>query len=119
MIFCPKHRKWRVPGGRVDNFDSLEDTVVREIKEEVGLDAYDVVFVGWGQDHDFNYQTQMEAPRLLMLFHAKAQGVVRINEQEVQAYKWVTLEEMKEEDEKEGSLADFFSRKFRTVEYLM
>jgi len=34
----PEKDKWSIPGGKVDAYEKLEDTVVREIKEEVNLD---------------------------------------------------------------------------------
>ena len=34
----PEKETWSIPGGKVDLYEKLEDTVVREIKEEVDLD---------------------------------------------------------------------------------
>lgn len=33
----PEKDKWSIPGGKVDLYENLEDTAVREIMEEVGL----------------------------------------------------------------------------------
>ncbi|MGD8191915.1 NUDIX domain-containing protein [Brevibacillus ginsengisoli] len=35
---APEKGTWSIPGGKVDLYEMLEDTVVREIKEEVDLD---------------------------------------------------------------------------------
>jgi ADP-ribose pyrophosphatase YjhB (NUDIX family) len=49
LVFCPKFRVWRVPGGRVDNNETLEDTIYREMNEEIGLTIKNVKFVGWAK----------------------------------------------------------------------
>ena len=51
----PSKGKWSVPGGLVELGESLEDAIVREVKEETGLDVYeprllDVVnYVSYGE----------------------------------------------------------------------
>ncbi|RXJ04308.1 NUDIX domain-containing protein [Anaerobacillus alkaliphilus] len=35
---APEANKWSIPGGKVEFLERLEDTVIREIKEEVNLD---------------------------------------------------------------------------------
>lgn len=34
----PEANHWSIPGGKVDWFETLEEAVIREIKEETGLD---------------------------------------------------------------------------------
>ena len=34
IIYCPGFKTWRVPGGRTEHGEKIEDTVVREIHEE-------------------------------------------------------------------------------------
>lgn len=41
---------WVVPGGFVENDETIEEAVVREFKEETTLDAREFTFLGWYDD---------------------------------------------------------------------
>src|SRR3989344_1629547 len=40
------HKKWTLPGGKVDRGESFERAVVREVQEEVGINSDEVFFIG-------------------------------------------------------------------------
>lgn len=48
-IFLMKSHKWRnkyvIPGGHIELGETMEEAVKREIKEETGLDIYDIEFL--------------------------------------------------------------------------
>jgi 8-oxo-dGTP diphosphatase len=43
----PAAGEWSVPGGRVDAGEGLHEAVVREVREETGLDVVVDRFLGW------------------------------------------------------------------------
>jgi 8-oxo-dGTP diphosphatase len=57
----PFHGYWALPGGRVDLGETVEQTIVREVKEETGLDVAIVHKIGEyheqgvqnGEDYDY------------------------------------------------------------------
>lgn len=42
--------EWQFAGGKVDLFEEIEDTVVREAKEETNLDVENLRFIGFTND---------------------------------------------------------------------
>ena len=108
-IYCPKFKKWRVPGGKVDGNETLIETVVREMIEETNLDIKNPIFVGYGQDDDYNHHNEKNIPRLIMFFHTTNNQKITMDPEEAEEYKWVTIDELKTMDV-EGALSDFFSQ---------
>ncbi len=51
----PAAGEWSVPGGRVEPGELLAEAVVRELREETGIDAVCGAFVGWVERIDDSY----------------------------------------------------------------
>ena len=110
IVMCPRFKVWRVPGGRAEHGERLEETLIREVKEETGLIFKDPKFIGFGQDQQYYVRDGKETSRLIMFFHVKADKEPRLDPDEAEEYKWVTLEELKKINNKEGALTDLFNR---------
>lgn len=102
---------WEFPGGRIEPYESLYDTVRREVKEETGLD---VTFIT-GEDECFQegnveclkpfsvYQT-LEGYLDSVGFHfiCQAQGELLSSGDDSKEIKWIGLEELKKLLEEEA-----------------
>tara|TARA_Y100000310_G_C20265035_1_gene615414 strand:- start:110 stop:532 length:423 start_codon:yes stop_codon:yes gene_type:complete len=110
IVFCPRFKVWRVPGGRAEFGEKIEQTLIREMEEETGVTFDNPKYIGWGQDQQFHVKGQRETSRLLMFFHVKTNEELTLDPDEAEDHKWVTFEELKMINDKEGGLTDFFSR---------
>ncbi len=112
IVHCPRFNIWRVPGGRPNHGEKLEETLLREMKEELGVAFTNPQFIGWGQDQQFRVRSQQDTSRLIMFFKLTLQpeDILTIDPDEAEEIKWVTLEELKNISDKEGALTDLFNR---------
>jgi nucleoside triphosphatase len=81
-----------VPGGHVELGETLEQTVLREAKEETGLDVYDQEFICF---QECIYDPAFWKPRHFIFFDyaAKTDSLdVQLND-EAEGYRWVKLDE--------------------------
>ena len=91
-----KSHKWPdryvVPGGHVELGERLEETAVREAKEETGLDVYGLEFILF---QEFIYDPSFWKPRHFIFFDYAAQTestAVQLND-EAEEHAWVRLEQ--------------------------
>jgi len=110
IVMCPRFKVWRVPGGRTEHGEKLEETLIREMQEETRITFENPKFVGFGQDQQFHVTGQKETSRLIMFFHVKTNEEPKLDPDEAEDFKWVTLDDLKKIDNKEGALADLFER---------
>ena len=95
LLLLKSHKwpgKYVVPGGHVELGERIEDAVVRETKEETGLDVYELDFI---VVQEFVYDPSFWKPRHFIFFDyaCKTNSTeVRLND-ESEEYDWVSLEE--------------------------
>lgn len=86
------HGKWVVPGGHIEVGEKMVDAVLREAKEETGLDVYDpqlIFFQEFIQDESFWQKMHF----IFFDFALKTDSTNVVLNNEAEAYKWVTLGE--------------------------
>ena len=110
IVMCPRFKVWRVPGGRAEHGEKLEDTLIREMKEETGITFQNPQFIGFGQDQQFHVKDQKETSRLIMFFHVTTKKEPKLDPNEAEEYKWVSIEELQKIKNKEGAITDLFNR---------
>jgi nucleoside triphosphatase len=83
-----------VPGGHIELGERIEETVIREVKEETGLDVYDLKFV-MIQECVFDEGFYKKMHFIFFDYSCRTdagEDEVILNH-EAQAYSWVTLDE--------------------------
>lgn len=95
LLLLKSHKwpgKYVVPGGHVELGERLEEAVVRETKEETGLDVYDLEFIVF---QEFVYDPSFWKPRHFIFFDYACRTHstdVQLND-ESEDYVWVPLDE--------------------------
>ena len=94
LLLIKSHKwpdKYVVPGGHVELGERIEDTAIREAKEETGLDIYDLEFINFQQ---FIYDPSFWKPRHFIFFDYACRTdstEVKLND-EAEEHVWVRLE---------------------------
>jgi nucleoside triphosphatase len=89
--------KWVVPGGHLELGERLENAVLREVREETGLEVTDIRFINF---QECIYDEAFWKRRHFVFFDytcRSRRNTVQLNS-EAEAYKWVSLEEAAEMD---------------------
>lgn len=95
-IFLMRSHKWRgkyvIPGGHIELGEKIEDALKREIKEETGLDIYDIEFL-YFKEFIFDKSFWKKKHFIFLNFACKTKSTkVELNS-EGQEYVWVSLKE--------------------------
>ena len=94
-IFLMKSHKWNgqycIPGGHVELGETIEAAVIREVKEETGLDVYDLEFLCF---QEFVYGESFWKKRHFIFFDYSCKAdtsEVTLND-EAEEYVWISLD---------------------------
>jgi len=95
-LFLMRSHKWRdqyvIPGGHIELGERMEDALRREIREETGLEIYDIAFLGF---QEFIYDDAFWKKRHFVFFDYVCRTDdhdVTLND-EAQSFVWVKIEE--------------------------
>lgn len=91
-----KTHKWGdrygIPGGKIEDGETMVEAVVREVKEETGLDVWDVRFE-LAQDCIHSSEFYKPIHMVLLNFTARSEGGAVLLNDEAQDFAWVTARE--------------------------
>ena len=114
MVYDPKFRFWRVPGGRVEAGEKEEETVRREIPEELGIEITVERYLGDGQDDVpiYGVPGKDKTSRNIRYYECRiSSGTPTKKEKgEVAEIRWMSLEEIKKIADLEPAMRDYFSK---------
>jgi 8-oxo-dGTP pyrophosphatase MutT (NUDIX family) len=87
---------WALPGGTHDFGESIEQTVVREVREETGLDVEVIGLVGIYSDpkHVIAYSDGEVRQQFTLAFRCRVLGGVLAKDSESQELRWVAAGEL-------------------------
>jgi 8-oxo-dGTP pyrophosphatase MutT (NUDIX family) len=114
LVYDPKFRFWRVPGGKVEEGEREEETLRRELFEELDLEIRVQRYLGQGVDHVriYGFPRKTITDRRIKYYECSIEsGEIDIKEaKEVSEYKWLSLSDIKKIDNLEPAMRDFFSK---------
>lgn len=93
LMTSPKWKKWIVPGGKIEDGESEEDALRREIREELGIEIYDLVRVGEKKKEASGDFHDNELEFYFIDYFARVKNTNITPNEEISNYNWFTLDE--------------------------
>lgn len=100
------HMKWEIPGGKVDFGETPEQAIVREIKEETGVNIIVKRLLPTVFTHIWDYPWGVQHTLLFCYECSYVSEMKRKNDHHVAAVEWVRIADVKKRDRLPG--VDFF-----------
>jgi len=94
----PEKGKWSIPGGLVELGESVEDTVIREVKEETGLDVEKPEHIEVVDNIVRDDNGNVKYHFVIIDYLAKLKGGTVKAASDAEELRWVTLDEVEKYD---------------------
>lgn len=88
---------WGIPGGSMELYETIEETAIRELKEEAGIRAeqLELVSVLSGKDFYFEYPNGDQMCTVIVLFKVlNYTGTLKVSDNESRALKFFPLDNL-------------------------
>ncbi len=90
LVFETCSQCWSLPKGHIEAGESDVETALRELKEETGLTAK----LDTSRSAAIEYPISKVARKKVVFYLGEVQGNLRIRDGEIDAYKWITADEL-------------------------
>jgi 8-oxo-dGTP diphosphatase len=111
----PSRGKWSIPGGLVELGESVEQAIIREVKEETGLDVEAPRLIDVVDNISLDAKGKVKYHYVIVDYLVNIRGGLPKAASDADELKWVPLSEVEEYDLTK-SFRDFFQRNRRQLE---
>ena len=95
-LFLMKSHKWKdkwvVPGGHIELGETIEESLIREVKEETNLDIYDIEFICF-QEYIYDDLFWKKRHYIFFDYACKTDSQEVLLNSEAQEYTWISLKD--------------------------
>ena len=113
----PGKGKWSVPGGLVDLGESVEQTVIREVKEETGLEVEKPEHIGVVDNIIRDESGRVKYHFVIIDYFMRLKGGTLKAASDAEELKWVSLNDVEKYDLTK-TFREFFQRNRQKLEKL-
>ena len=100
---------WGIPGGSMELYETIEETAVRELKEEAGIsaDKLELVTVLSGDEYYFEYPNGDKMCTVIVLFKVlNYTGEIKVSDNESKQLKFFSLDSLPNMESRAKAIID-------------
>lgn len=100
---------WGIPGGSMELEETIEETAIRELKEEAGItaDELELVTVLSGKEYYFEYPNGDKMSTVIVLFKVlNYSGEIKVSDNESKKLKFFSLNDLPDMESRAKAIVD-------------